>query len=643
MEETSRNVSSSFIAGGKLNDFTAVCVIEFSEKTPAATREWLLSRVQARRSRNGAELEARTVLDKSNNETILQIGASYKRLLEGAEYLGVKKKCKDGVVREFTLQDIDQFENIGDYFLSSAEVQWIIRHGLEKLHSADTIKLPGLPDITVCKGEAIIPRCVASGVISKFYALHNDEELKSLLKKWYASISVSSLKVQPIDKIRSYFGDTIALYFAFLGYYTMGLIVPALFGLFYYIWHSSKDIPDKSYATFAIFNLLWATLFLEGWKRKCSGFTYYWGTYGMKKFEEPRASFVGTIGRNAVTGRVELVYPKWKRSVKKYCVSGPVISIFLILAVATMLGYFWFEDWLNSKVDVSTTSGQLLQFVPSSLYAVVIVILNAIYRQVATLLNDWENHRLQSSHENNLILKLVMFDFINCFLSLFYIAFWLQDMARLRKHLAALLVTQQILGQILESIVPYLMWRKGKIISDLRKKDDKARSGDEDQSDMYVYEGTFDDYLELFLQFGYVFLFSSVYPLAAVWALLNNVIELRTDAFKLCTVYQRPFSRQTAGIGTWQITFEVMGVLGVITNTALVAMSTEAQSLFTDSSETSFILVFVAIEHVIIGIKLLLAFMIPDLPKWMEEELNREEYESRQALKQQRMLEYQKT
>lgn len=47
-----------------------------------------------------------------------------------------------------------------------------------------------------------------------------------------------------------------------------------------------------------------------------------------------------------------------------------------------------------------------------------------------------------------------------------------------------------------------------------------------------VYE-TYDDYLELYIQFGYVVLFSSVAPFAAFWALLNNFFEIRLDAYKV--------------------------------------------------------------------------------------------------------------
>lgn len=70
-----------------------------------------------------------------------------------------------------------------------------------------------------------------------------------------------------------------------------------------------------------------------------------------------------------------------------------------------------------------------------------------------------------------------------------------------------------------------------------------------------LFQGTFDDYLELFLQFGYVSLFSCVYPLAAVFAVLNNITEIYSDALKMCRVYKRPFAEPTANIGVWQVIF----------------------------------------------------------------------------------------
>lgn len=59
------------------------------------------------------------------------------------------------------------------------------------------------------------------------------------------------------------------------------------------------------------------------------------------------------------------------------------------------------------------------------------------------------------------------------------------------------------------------------------------------------------------IQLGYVILFSSAFPLAAVFAMLNNLIEIRSDAFKLVYVCQRPFGQRVPNIGTWQVCIKI--------------------------------------------------------------------------------------
>lgn len=57
----------------------------------------------------------------------------------------------------------------------------------------------------------------------------------------------------------------------------------------------------------------------------------------------------------------------------------------------------------------------------------------------------------------------------------------------------------------------------------------------------------------MFIQFGYVILFSSAFPLAAMCALINNIVEIRSDGLKLCTGLQRPFGQRVENIGQWQV------------------------------------------------------------------------------------------
>lgn len=189
------------------------------------------------------------------------------------------------------------------------------------------------------------------------------------------------------DKIRAYFGETIGLYFAFLGVYTWALIPPTLIGAVYFLTSWDNVYRD---AIFALFNLVWATVFLEAWKRYCNELTFRWGTINTVRSEEPRASYHGNIGKNSITGKPELKYPKWKRTVRFYCISIPIVLACLYMVFAVMLVYFRCQDWVERKYD---REGGALNFInlytPTVGYAVVIGIMNTIYRKIAKFLNDW--------------------------------------------------------------------------------------------------------------------------------------------------------------------------------------------------------------------------------------------------------------
>ena len=132
------------------------------------------------------------------------------------------------------------------------------------------------------------------------------------------------------ERIQRYFGESIAMYFSFLGFYTMALVPPAAMGLFSKIFtQSDMDLV----IFFSFFNLIWATIFLESWKRNCATLAYEWGTINMEPFSKARASYYGELGINPVTGRLEPQYPKWKRTLKFYAVSLPVVLFCLYCAV----------------------------------------------------------------------------------------------------------------------------------------------------------------------------------------------------------------------------------------------------------------------------------------------------------------------
>lgn len=63
------------------------------------------------------------------------------------------------------------------------------------------------------------------------------------------------------------------------------------------------------------------------------------------------------------------------------------------------------------------------------------------------------------------------------------------------------------------------------------------------------------------IQYGFVTLFVVAFPLAPLFALINNVFEMRLDAKKFLKYYRRPVPNRVKDIGVW---FNIMAILGRI-------------------------------------------------------------------------------
>lgn len=68
------------------------------------------------------------------------------------------------------------------------------------------------------------------------------------------------------------------------------------------------------------------------------------------------------------------------------------------------------------------------------------------------------------------------------------------------------------------------------------------------------------------IQFGFVTLFVASFPLAPLLALVNNILEIRVDAWKLTTQYRRLVPEKTRDIGAWQPIMQGIAILAVVTN-----------------------------------------------------------------------------
>ncbi|MGH0118831.1 UNVERIFIED_CONTAM: hypothetical protein FKN15_056218 [Acipenser sinensis] len=77
------------------------------------------------------------------------------------------------------------------------------------------------------------------------------------------------------------------------------------------------------------------------------------------------------------------------------------------------------------------------------------------------------------------------------------------------------------------------------------------------------------------IQFGFVTLFVASFPLAPLFALLNNVIEIRLDAKKFVTELRRPNAVRAKSIGIWYNILSGMGKFSVIINAFVISFTSD--------------------------------------------------------------------
>ncbi|XP_023191345.1 anoctamin-8-like isoform X3 [Xiphophorus maculatus] len=714
--------------------------------------------------------------------------------------MGMYKTVKPqfgGGMRRFSCEEDNIYENIESElcFFTSQERQSIIKYWLDNLRAKHGEMLH---NIHFLEGQPIIPELIARGVIHQMFPLHEQRILNQLMTSWVQAVC----ERQPLDDICDYFGVKIGMYFAWLGFYTNSMLYPAVIG--FLLWILAEDdqtSQDICCVVFALFNVIWATLFLERWKRREAELAYRWGTLDtpVESLEEPRPQFRGVKRCSPITGCEEFYYPAWKRAMFRWLVSLPVCLLCLCFVFLAMLLCLQLQEVVMEIQELPS----ITRFIPKILLAITVTVCDEVYKKIAYWLNDMENYRFQSAYENNLIIKMVFFEFINSYLSLFYIGFYLKDMERLKEMLATLLIFRQFLQNIKEVLQPYLyeqsklgvftpkvLWellqviilkygrlalgkaqasmtsysflsprgiskshaanciqepkRRGDLKAGFRlseeewdmndsimkhrkvsftekvdyknvktetqavedsfledsptlmedgmdpssifdscdedsdceslsqqetkenvsmssskesdsvcqrrnvgeRKDDKkswmdppeepktiALTQAEIESCMQTYEGTLQDYQEMFIQFGYVVLFSSAFPLAAMCALINNIIEIRSDALKLCTGLRRPFGQRVENIGQWQTAMEAMGLIAIIVNCYLIGQCGQLQRLFPWLSPEMTIISIVLLEHFAILLKYVIHVAIPDIPGWVADEMAKLEYRRREAFK----------
>ena len=111
----------------------------------------------------------------------------------------------------------------------------------------------------------------------------------------------------PRAQIRTYFGEKIALYFAFVGYLTSYLAIHSLVaiasgGFSIYTYITEGDMINRGSVLYAVLCPIWINLMLETWKRNEIRLAMRWGMTEFEDKEVERPDYEGELIVSYVDG-----------------------------------------------------------------------------------------------------------------------------------------------------------------------------------------------------------------------------------------------------------------------------------------------------------------------------------------------------
>uniref|UniRef100_A0A8C0AIN9 Anoctamin n=1 Tax=Bos mutus grunniens TaxID=30521 RepID=A0A8C0AIN9_BOSMU len=368
---------------------------------------------------------------------------------------------------------------------------------------------------------------------------------------------------------------------------------------------------------FAVFMGVWVTLFLEFWKRRQAELEYEWDTVELQQEEQARPEYEARCTHvviNEITQEEERVpFTTWGKCIRvTLCASAVFFWILLIIASVIGIIVYRLSVFVIFSVNLRKISNgtdpiqkyvtpQMATSITASLISfIIIMILNTIYEKVAIMITNFELPRTQTDYENSLTMKMFLFQFVNYYSSCFYIAFfkgkfvgypgdpvyWLGKyrneecdpggcLLELTTQLIIIMGGKAIWNNIQEVLLPWVM----NVFGRCRTVSGAEKITPRWEQDYHLQPmgklGLFYEYLEMIIQFGFVTLFVASFPLAPLLALVNNILEIRVDAWKLTTQYRRMVPEKAQDIGAWQPIMQGIAILAVVTNAMIIAFTSD--------------------------------------------------------------------
>lgn len=134
-------------------------------------------------------------------------------------------------------------------------------------------------------------------------------------------------------------------------------------------------------------------------------------------------------------------------------------------------------------------------------------------------------------------------------------------------------------------------------------------------------------YITLAIQYGYICMFSVVFPAASTISFLANLITIILTERLYSKVSRRSLSREMESIGVWNGIFEVVSFISAVVNASIVVFTSNGlkELGFGDDTVKNVLLVIFA-EHCVLALKFILSKMIPNKPSWVRDRQDHETF-----------------
>ncbi|KAJ4946973.1 hypothetical protein JOQ06_009016 [Pogonophryne albipinna] len=373
---------------------------------------------------------------------------------------------------------------------------------------------------------------------------------------------------------------------------------------------------------FSIFMALWAVLFMEHWKRRQMRLNYVWDLTGFGEEEQEehkddnRAEYEFQVMKK--TMKQEQSSPKSEK-VKLTCTDRMpayltivLMMVFMILVTFAMVfGVILYRISIKAALHMSTYSAAqfniraTVKTTAAIINLIIIIILDEIYAAIARWLTKLEVPKTDKSFEERLIFKTFILKFVNAFTPIVYLAFFrgrlvgrpgsylyvigsyrMEECAHagcLMELCIQLCITmlgkQLIQNNLFEIGMPklkkLLRRRKSELDSKQEEELNKTLQRHEKDHNLGPFVGLSPEYMEMIIQFGMVTLFVASFPLAPLFALLNNIIEIRLDAKKFVMELRRPIAAKAKDIGIWYNLLRGLSKVAVIVNAFVISFTSD--------------------------------------------------------------------